>query len=168
MMTRIVAREIAIHLIYELGFGDRNAEKLLKEALTREVFQAFAEDEPLYQEYPDEKQLSYIRELVCGAYAHGPELDEYISRYAIGWNFARIPRVAVAAMRAAMYEVLYMPDVPNAAAINAAVEICKGYVDPEVVSFVNGILGTFVRAEFPEEMKEKSGQADSAQGQSDA
>ena len=149
-MTRTVAREIAVHLIYEMGFDGKNAEEFLQEALTKETFASFAEDEPLYQEFPNEKQLNYIRELVRGTYDHGPELDDYISRYAIGWNFSRIPRVAVAIMRASMYEVLYMPDVPNAAAINSAVEIAKGFVDPEVVSFINGILGSFVRTEFPE------------------
>ena len=56
--------------------------------------------------------------------------------------------MAAAIMRTAMYEVLYMPDIPNAAAINEAVEIAKKYESAEVVSFVNGILGTFVRTEF--------------------
>ena len=56
--------------------------------------------------------------------------------------------MASAIMRAAMYEVLYMPDIPNAAAINEAVEIAKRYEPQEVVSFMNGILGSFVRAEF--------------------
>ena len=65
----------------------------------------------------------------------------------MGWAFARIPRMAAAIMRTAMYEVLYMPDVPNAAAINAAVEMAKKYEPVEMVSFVNGILGTFVRTE---------------------
>ena len=60
----------------------------------------------------------------------------------------RSPRMAAAVMRTAMYEVLYMPDIPNAAAINEAVEIAKRYEPADVVSFVNGILGTFVRTEF--------------------
>ena len=50
-------------------------------------------------------------------------------------------------MRVSMYEILYMQDVPNAAAINEALEIAKGYETPEVVSFINGILGSFVRKE---------------------
>jgi N utilization substance protein B len=159
-MTRTVAREIAIHLIYQMGFGDGNAENFLGEALTRENFASFAEEEPLYQEFPDDKQLSYITELVKGSYSHGPELDDYISRYAIGWSFGRIPRVAVAIMRAAMYEILYMPDIPNASAINEAVEIAKRYVDGDVVSFINGILGTFVRTEFPETLPREAAQPD--------
>jgi len=55
----------------------------------------------------------------------------------------------VAIMRVAMYEILYMQDIPNAAAINEAVELTKHYEEPEVVSFVNGILGSFVRSECP-------------------
>ena len=154
-MTRNIAREIAVHMIFSLSFENINAEELLERELTKERFAELEPDMPLYTQYPNEKQEQYIRELVRGVFAHGPELDDYISRYAVGWSFARIPRMAAAIMRTAMYEVLYMPDVPNAAAINAAVEIAKNYEPKEVVSFVNGILGTFVRSEC-EEIPEKS------------
>lgn len=148
IMTRTVAREIAVHMVFELGFGDRSAKQLLDESLTEECFALIGAEEPLYADFPDEIQENYIRTLVAGVFDHGPELDDYISRYAVGWNFARIPRVAAAVMRVAMYEMLYMPDIPNAAAINEAVEIAKGYEPAEVVSFVNGILGTFARTEL--------------------
>ena len=72
------------------------------------------------------------------------------SKYAKGWRFSRIDRVAAAIMRTTMYEIMYMPDIPNGAAINEAVEIAKGYLDDEVVKFINGILGSFVRSEVPE------------------
>ena len=92
-------------------------------------------------------------------YDHAPELDEYISKYAIGWKFSRLNRVAVAIMRVAMYEILYMQDIPNAAAINEALELVKHYEEPEVVSFVNGILGSFVRGEnIPDPVGLKAGQ----------
>ena len=55
-----------------------------------------------------------------------------------------------------MYEILYMPEIPAAAAINDAVEIAKKYEDEKVVSFINGILGAFVRAEFPEQGQPKA------------
>lgn len=147
-MTRSSAREIAMHIIFSLGFDHRSAQEILEAELTRERFQELAEELPLYAQFPNEKQERYIRELVQGVFAHGPELDDCISRYSVGWAFARIPRMAAAVMRTAMYEVLYMPDIPNAAAINEAVEIAKKYEPAEVVSFLNGILGTFVRTEF--------------------
>ena len=147
-MTRSNAREIAVQLIFSLGFGNLSAQEVLDSQLTPERFAELAEENALYAQFPNEKHQQYIRDLVQGVFSHGPELDDYISRYAVGWSFARIPRMAAAIMRTAMYEVLYVPDVPNAAAINEAVEIAKRYETQEVVSFVNGILGSFVRAEF--------------------
>ena len=150
-MTRNNAREIAVHLIFALGFGSQSDQELLDSELTHERFQELAEDLPLYAQYPNEKQEQYIRKLVSGVFFHGPELDDCISRYSVGWAFSRIPRMAAAIMRTAMYEILYMPDIPNAAAINEAVELTRKYESPEVVAFVNGILGSFVRAECGDE-----------------
>ena len=73
------------------------------------------------------------------------ELDGYISKYAIGWNLSRISRTARAIMQLAMYECLYVHDVPVSAAINEAVELTRKYENEDVVSFVNGILGGFAR-----------------------
>lgn len=148
-MTRTAAREIAVHFAFELGFTGQTADELLEEALNRKTFAQIGEEEPLYTEFPNETQREYIVKLVKGVYEHSPELDEYISKYAIGWKFSRLNRVAIAIMRVAMYEILYMQDIPNAAAINEAVEMTKHYEEPEVVSFVNGILGSFVRNECP-------------------
>ena len=144
-MTRSNAREIAVHMIFSLSFGNQSAQELLDSQLTHERFRELAEDMPLYAQYPNEKQEKYIRELVQGVFFHGPELDDCISRYAKGWSFARIPRMASAIMRTAMYEVLYMPDVPNAAAINEAVELTKKYGADEDYQFVNGLLGAVAR-----------------------
>ncbi|MCI8970923.1 MAG: transcription antitermination factor NusB [Oscillibacter sp.] len=149
-MVRNTAREIAIHLSYELNFSGKTAEELLDQRLTAAAFAELAEEEDLYREAPNAKQAAYIRRLVRGVDEHGAELDGYIEKYAKGWKFSRIPLVASAVMRVAMYEVLYMPDVPNAAAINEAVEIAKKYETPETVKFINGILGSFSRQELSE------------------
>lgn len=149
-MVRNTAREIAIHLSYEMNFTDRPAGEVLDRRLTPETFATLAEEDPLYAELPNAKQAEYIRRLVTGVAEHGAELDGYISKYAVGWNFARIPLVASAIMRVAMYEILYMPDIPNGVSINEAVEIAKKYETPETVKFINGILGSFVRREFSE------------------
>ncbi len=149
-MTRSTAREIAMHFTFELGFSSLSADELLERELTPKQFALRGEDAPLYEQFPDRPQLEYIRRLVRGVFAHSAELDGYIAQYARGWRFSRIDRVAAAIMRATMYEILYMPDIPNKVAINEAVEISKKYLDGDVVKFVNGILGSFVRAEFPE------------------
>ena len=155
-MTRNTAREIAVHLSYEMNFTDLTIEQLLDQRLTSETFEALAEEEALYNETPNAKQDAYIRRLVKGVYEHGAELDAYIAKYAKGWSFSRIPLVASAIMRVAMYEILYTQDIPNGAAINEAVEIAKKYETPETVKFINGILGSFVRQEIPDAAKDNN------------
>jgi len=149
-MVRNTAREIAIHLSYELSFTDKTIDALLDERLTSETFSTLADEDPIYMEAPNAKQADYIRRLVRGVNEHAAELDSYIAKYAKGWSFARIPLVASAIMRVAMYEMLYMPDIPNGVAINEAVEIAKKYETPETVKFINGILGSFLRQEITE------------------
>lgn len=149
-MVRNIAREIAIHLSYELSFTDRPIDELLDERLTADTFSTLAEEDPIYTEAPNAKQADYIRRLVKGVNEHAAELDGYIAKYAKGWSFARIPLVASAIMRVAMFEILYMPEIPNGAAINEAIEIAKKYETPETVKFMNGILGSFVRQEIGE------------------
>ena len=150
-MVRNTAREIAAHLSYELSFTDKTVDELLKERLTPEAFAELAEEDSLYTEAPNAKQVAYITRLVTGVNEHAAELDGYIAKYAKNWKFSRIPLVASAIMRVAMYEILYMQDIPNGAAINEAVEIAKHYETPETVKFINGILGSFSRQELPAE-----------------
>jgi len=149
-MKRSTSREIAVHFAFELAFSDKSAQQLLEQELTAESFAQRAQDEPLYTGFPGERERDYITRLVLGVGGHGAELDGYIDKYAKGWKSSRIDRVAAAIMRVAMYEILYMPDIPDSAAINEAVEIAKHYVDDDVVRFINGILGSFVRSEVPE------------------
>ncbi len=146
-MVRNTAREIAIHLSYELNFTDLPVEELLRQHLSEERFASLAPEDDVYRETPNDKQYRYICRLVSGVAEHRSELDGYIEKYAVGWKFARIPMVAAAIMRVAMYEILYMDDIPNSVAINEAIELAKKYESEEVVRFMNGILGTFVREE---------------------
>lgn len=74
------------------------------------------------------------------------ELDALIEQFSHGWKLSRISRTALAVLRVALYEILYMPDIPAAASINEAVELAKGYDEPETVRFINGILGSFMRS----------------------
>ncbi len=150
-MVRNTAREIAVHLAYELSFTDKTVDELLDSRLSSESFSELAGEDELYADAPNAKQAEYIRTLVRGVAAHAPELDEFIARYARGWSFDRIPLVASAVMRVAMYEILYCRDIPNSVAINEAVEIAKKYETGETVKFINGILGSFVRAEISAE-----------------
>ena len=76
-----------------------------------------------------------------------PEIDAIIEQYAVGWKISRISRVSLAVLRLAIFEILYVDDAPTGAVINEAVEIARRYEEEDKVSFINGILGSFARAQ---------------------
>lgn len=146
-MKRTVAREIAVRLCFAVSENPSDPGELLARTFEKEYYASLQAEDELYKDRPNKKQLDYITHLVTGIYEHSAELDGYIDKYAVGWKFGRISRTAVAIMKLAMFEVLYMPDVPNGAAINDAIELAKRYEPPETISFINGVLGSFSREE---------------------
>ena len=151
-MTRTAARQLALQLSFAATSGsDLGVEAFFDE----DYFRALPSDDLLFAEIPDEEQKNYIRSLVEGVRDRREELDGYISRFSHGWKISRISRTALSVLRCAIYEILYMPDIPEAASVNEAVELAKKFDEPETVSFVNGILGSFLRerpaAEAPKE-----------------
>ena len=149
-MTRTIAREIAVQLCFAAEANHMDPLDLLDTFFSREHYDTLETEESLFQDFPDERQMAYIRRLTELVVEKREELDRYIERYARGWKPERISHTALAILRCAICEILYIEDVPSAAAINEAVELDKSYDDPDTVSFVNGVLGGFMRGEFPE------------------
>ena len=153
-MTRTAARELAILLGFAAGAdGAETAQETMDRFFEPEHYASMAEENPLFAEYPDERQMEYIRSLVTLMAERRETLDAYIEKYARGWKADRISRTAGAVLRCAMSEILWLPEVPNAAAINEAVELAKKYEDADTVAFINGILGGFVRGETEQEQE---------------
>ena len=149
-MTRTAAREIAVRFCFSVSENPSDPGEFLSRVFEEGYYSTLESEDKLYKESPDGLQLEYITRLVTGVAAHSAELDGYIEKYAVGWKFGRISRTAVAVMKIAMFEILYMPDIPDKAAINEAVELAKRYDPPETVSFINGVLGSFSRSEAGE------------------
>lgn len=146
-MNRSTAREIAIQLCFAGANGKLSADELLDSFFAEEHYASLAAEDELYSEYPDDKQMDYIRRLVELIDENRNEFDGFIERYSHGWKVDRISKTALAVLRCALCEIIYMDDIPDSAAINEAVELDKGYDEPDTVAFVNGVLGGFMRGE---------------------
>ncbi len=144
-MTRSNVRELVVHLLYELDFTEQTAAEAIGTRLTKEYYQQLAQENAIYTEHPSKKQIDYITACVEGVLARCEEIDAVISKHSVGWKLNRISRYIKAAMRLAIYEALYVEDVPLGVAINECVNLSRKYEDEEVVSFVNGILRSFAR-----------------------
>ena len=153
-MTRANARELAIHLIYGRDFTGEEPETVVATRLNRDYYQKLSGENEVYSERPSRAQLSYIDRVVSGVANREYDLNEQIQKYAIGWDISRISRLARSIMQLAMYEILYLDDVPTGVAISEAVRIAKKYDGDDTGAFVNGILGAFARdKETPETVK---------------
>ena len=150
-MKRTTAREIAVQLGFYAAASEKPVADIVDEFFDKEYYSTLAEAHEIFAEYPEKKQMDYIIRLASLVEDYRIQIDKYIEKYAHGWKTSRISKTAMAVMRCAICEVLYMDDIPNATAINEAVELAKGYDEPETVSFVNGVLGGFMRGEFNEE-----------------
>ena len=152
-MTRANARELAVHLIYGRDFTGEEPQQVIATRLDKEYYQKLSAENQVYTERPSSAQRAYIDTVVDGVANRAEELNAHIQKYAIGWDISRISRLARSIMQLAIFEILYVEDVPTSVAISEAVRIAKMYDGEDASSFINGILGSFARAENAEVQK---------------
>ena len=142
-MTRRECREHLMILLYQVEFHKLEE---LDEQVSNYLGSIIA---------PKSDDVAYIRNKYHNVLAHMEEIDSILESASDGWKLKRMAKVDLSIMRLAVYEMKYDEEIPVSVAINEAVEIAKKYEDGKVVSFINGILGAFVRAEFPEQFQDK-------------
>ena len=145
-MTRANARELAVHLIYSRNFTGEEPQQEVAIRLEKEYYKKLSEENEVYSERPSRAQMVYIDSVVSGVANREDELNEQIQRFSIGWDIKRISRLARSVMQLAIYEILYVEDVPTGVAISEAVRLSKKYDNEDTGSFVNGILGAYARS----------------------
>lgn len=111
------------------------------------VFQNLFNNEETLAIYEENvaKVGKYAKKLFEGVDSKIEELDEVINAYSKGWKTNRLPKVNLAILRLAIYEIKYVDDVPASVAINEAVELAKKYSGEGDYSFINGILGSVAK-----------------------
>ena len=145
-MTRANARELAVHLIYGRDFTGEEPEQVVATRLDKEYYANLSQENQVYAERPSRAQMAYIDSVVSGVANRAEELNAQIQKYSIAWDISRISRLTRTIMQLAMFEILYVEDVPTGVAISEAVRIAKLYDGDDAGTFVNGVLGAFARA----------------------
>ena len=128
-MTRRESRELAFVLLFEKSFTEGSVADILQNAA----------------EARDLAGDSFALMLAEGAVEHLEEIDALISEHSHKWSKARLSRVALSIMRLAVFEMLWVDEVPVSVSINEAVELAKVYGSDADASFINGVLGGISR-----------------------
>ena len=145
-MKRGDARELAVHLIYGRIFTGEEPEQVVSTRLQKEYYEQLSAENEVYSDRPSRAQLRYIDGVVSGVANREEELNAQIRKYSIGWDISRISKLARCVLQLAIYEILYIEDVPTGVAVSEAVRIAKKYDGDDTGAFVNGILGSFARS----------------------
>ena len=116
------------------------------------LFQSLFNTDENFEIYEEtiESVGDYARSIALGVEEKKDNLDGLIEKYSKGWKVKRLPKVNLAILRLAAYEILFVDDVPESVAINEAVELAKKYSGESAYSFINGVLGALVKGEVKE------------------
>lgn len=125
MGSRHQARERALQILFQHdihGKGDLRLDEFWREYSVSEESRAFAE------------------QLVRGVLEHRKELDATIAKYATNWTVNRMPIVDRNILRAGLYELLWIDEVPAKVTMDESIELAKSFGDDDASKFVNAVL----------------------------
>lgn len=126
MGSRNKARKRAVDVLYEADLREMNAQEVLGDRV------GSIEAPPV---------RDYTVTLVEGVVGHLQRIDEVLVEHSEGWTLGRMPAVDRAVLRLGLFELLWAEDVPDAVAIDEAVELVKSLSTDDSPKFVNGVLG---------------------------
>ena len=133
-------------MIYGRHFTGEEPQQVVSTRLDREYYAQLSAENDVYAERPSRAQLGYIDKVVSGVANREEDLNATIQKFSIGWDVSRISRLARSVMQLAIFEILYVEDVPTGVAVSEAVRLAKKYDGDDTGAFVNGILGAFARS----------------------
>ena len=129
-ISRYKMREQAFFLCFEMLFSDTDVDELADNA----------------SDAREELLSDYAIDCAKGVRDHQDEIDARISEnLKKGWRISRISRVSLAILRLAIYEMLYLDEIPVSVSINEAVELSKKYTVEDDTAFINGVLGAVAK-----------------------
>lgn len=126
--TRRKAREIALQVLFQLEVGEKNF-------TPEEAFSLFCRN----FEAPAETR-NFGWDLVSGVRSNLAALDRLLSQASEHWRIDRMSPVDRNILRLALFEMIYLDDIPIKVSLNEAVDLGKKFGTDESGSFINGIL----------------------------
>ena len=130
-MIRKAARENAFILIFEsVCKVDETAEEIYTKAT----------------ELRGLETDDYVKLVFFGSYENAAVIDDAADKYLVGWKKERVSSVSRAILRLAIYELMFVDDIPGRVSINEAIELSKKYDDDKAYSFINGVLNSVAEA----------------------
>ncbi len=132
-MSRIETREHAVIFIYQATFKEN--------AGTDEHYSNYVALNDSIEE-----DIAYFDTLTHGVLNSKKELDETVSKFLKKWTVNRLPKIDLAILEVAVYEILNCSDIPTSVSINEAVKLAKKFGTDDSSTYINGVLSSFEKS----------------------
>lgn len=132
MGNRRISREMALKILFQVDLVHCN----IDDASTY----TFQTEEIMQLNDPD-SIIEFSLELVRGVLSKINDIDILIKNHASNWSLERMANIDRNILRIAIYEIVYIDNIPKSVSINEAVELAKKYSTESSFGFVNGVLG---------------------------
>lgn len=124
-MNRKTARENAFILLFELACkNDETAEEIFDKATNVRELECD----------------SYVKQVFFGVNENIKIINECIDKCIVGWKSKRLSIVSQAILRLAIYELMFIEDIPAKVSINEGIELSKKFDDEKAFMLINGAL----------------------------
>lgn len=130
-MSRRLARQVAFQTLFQIDLSKTDVEDALIQRLSEVALSP--------------ENAEYVRRAVRGVTTQISALDLQIGTISQGWEVHRLGFIDRSILRLAIYEIVFMDEIPVGVTVNEAVELAKEFGDDESPRFINGLLGTVVR-----------------------
>ncbi len=133
MGQRRKAREYALQGIYMNEVGKAEPEEIVDFSwVDRKVSQ---------------KIKDFSTKLILGTLENRDQIDSIIKKHSKNWSPERLSSVDRSILRLAIFEILYMDDIPDVVTIDESIELGKTFGGETSAQFINGILDSVKKTE---------------------
>ena len=136
MRKRTQARECALQILYQYEINPAPVQEVIKNFWDQTAPSASGKKSSL----PAEEICQFAESLVHGTIQHLEEIDRVIEKATENWQLNRMAAIDRNILRFAVYELLFVADIPPKVTINEAVNIAKKFSQEDSGKFVNGVL----------------------------
>ncbi len=133
MGQRRKAREYALQGIYMHEVGKTSAHDIIKFEWV---------DQDISGEIRD-----FAAKLISGTLEKIDQIDDVIRKHSKNWTPERLSAIDRSILRLAIYEMIYMDDIPEIVTINESIELGKTFGGENSGQFINGILDAVKKTE---------------------
>lgn len=126
MSNRRKNREITFQIIYMSFIQEDSFQELMNRYLKENYFRDIDEN--------------YIQACVQGVFEKKEEIESWINELSRNWQIDRVFLVDRAILMLALYEMIYVEDIPIVVSINEAIELAKKFSSDQSKKFINGLL----------------------------